>query len=932
MHKRFIGFIAIVILFSGCSLGLQQRWTDFNAYYNTFYNARQSYEAGMRSMNNQRFDINAERPIRIHRTPVRAGQADFERAIEKSADILREHRDSRWVDDALELIGKSYFQLGQYFSAEQKFNEILQTSLNDDIRQRAIYWRGRVYLETSRYTEGISYLTAIINADEFEWNRQILLETHLVLAQLHVQLEQWEDAAENLQFGVNGFRNDVLRSRASFLKGQIFERLNMQDQAIAAYNQLSRRYPEYQLLFLAELRQNQLLREIGDLDRAHRNFIAMSRDDKNFDNLSLLEFEIGRTLQAKGEADQAYLIFTNVLYNSLQAPSRETIAKTHYAKAELYRFAYGDFKMAALFYDSSSRSATDLTRMPEQFDAANLASSFGQYAQLSSQIARKDSLLYLGQLPLDEFEARILAIRDERMREFERLQRQEQLRGTTVINITEQQGQQSQEQTRDNGFLSHRNPQLVAQASESFAALWGSRPLVDNWRRQEAVRAAIIAMESGELDDDLPPEELALTGEIINVDIPAELEINLLEIPRAEADRDRMRNDIARLEYELGNVFYLNLNMPDSALIHYLRVAEDFPDAEIRPQAMYSIADIYLLNDNRETASEWAQAIIQEFPQSKVAERIASRLGIELTLTAAVLTEDEVAEQEFVSLLQSLPTLEAESRVTEFQAFTHRHPNSARIADAMFNKALAFAEIGRSQSSFTQLFEEREKLRKEWQLEQESFRMLQDSARYALQDTTLSSEKLSYFEAVIDSSLTQPDFDKLFPFVGSPWDSTRAALSYISDQFAGSRFAERSRAMLDVIQIPASLLPQDEPEAENEEVAEQDIPDDFIAEFVECNVLDEPLRFVKTNDDFLSDNDFYALMREQGVLSADFEFDITVDHTGTIIRVVSLIEEDPVGLTATLRELLLSEGSFSRPTSRGAPVQSTCYYSFSVDL
>lgn len=931
MRSQLIGFIAILILLSGCSFGLQQRWTDFNAYFNTFYNARQSYDAGMRSLNNQRFDINAERPIRIHRTPVRAGQADFERAIEKSADILRDHRESRWVDDALELIGKSYFHLGQFFSAEQKFNEVLQTTLNDEFRQRAIYWRGRIYLETNRYSEGITYLNAHLNADEFTWNRQTNLEIHLVLAQLYVQIEEWDLAASHLQTGVDGFRDEIIRSRAAFLHGQILERIQQPEAAKQAYAQVSRRYPEYQLLYLAELRRNQLLRETGQHDRALRNFIAMSRDDKNFDNLSRIEFEIGRTLQAKGEADQAFIIFNNVLYNSIQNPARETIAKVHYAKAELYRFAYGDFTMAALHYDSSSRSATDLTRMPERFDAAALATSFGEYARLSTAISKRDSLLHLGTLPMDQLEERILSIRDQRLREFERQQRQDQLRGTTVVTIPGQQTEQTQEQTRDNGFLNHRNPQLVAQASESFAALWNSRPLVDNWRRQEAVRSAVIAMEAGELESDESTVDAGMQSGLAQVAIPAELEINLEEIPLTETDQLAVRMEIARLEYELGNVFYLNLNMPDSALFHYIRVVEEFPESEVRPQAMYSIADIYLLHNNLDTATEWGRAIIKEFPGTTVASRIASRLNLDLPQIERVITDDEKAENDFLTLVATLSSGDAQTRIHEFEAFISRHPESNRVADALFNRALAYAEIGRTDVVFRQRFQEREQLRTEWEEMQSAFRASQDEAREALMDTTLTDTLHAFYESILDSTLTAPDFDKLFPFVGSPWDSTRAVLTRITSEFSSSRFVDRSTAMLQVIQLPASMMETENGDVEIREFP-QTLPEGVAAEFVECNMLDQPLEFFTTNEAFLDANGFYGAMREQGVFSADFEFDITVDHTGKVTRVVSLIEEDPVGLTTKLRDLLRNEGRFSVPASRGVPVQTTCYYSVSIDL
>ncbi|MCH8495282.1 MAG: tetratricopeptide repeat protein, partial [Balneolales bacterium] len=747
MRSRFVWCLLAVVLLSGCSIGLQQRWGDFNAYYNTFYNAKQGYDRGIRSMENQQHEFNPERPIRVHRIPVRAGQTDFEQAIEKSADILRNHDQSKWVDDALELIGKSYFNLSQFFSAEQKFNEILSTSDNENIRQRAIYWRGRVYLETSRYNEGISYLTANLLSEEYEWNRQILHEIELILAQLHVQLENWEEADRYLIEGANGINDNILRSRANFLHGQVLERLGRYDDAIVAYAGVSRRYPEYQLIYLSTLKRNQLLRQQGEHERAYRNFIAMSRDDKNFDQLSELEFEIGRSLQKLGRYDDAFNAFDDVLYSSLQNPTRETIAKTHYAIAELYRFHYGDFTMAAMYYDSSSRSATDLTRMPEQFDAAELASSFGDYARLTEQIQKSDSLMHLGRLPPDEFEARLIEIRDQRLREFERQQRQDQLRGTTLVTITDQGQQTDEQQGRDNGFLNHRNPVLVAQAAESFAALWEGRPLVDNWRRYEAVRRAITARE--EDDENGEDFESGLDGDVpagaVNVAIPEELQINLNEIPFTEADQLELGKRIANYEYELGNVFYLNLNMPDSALYHYLRVVEEFKQAEVRPQAMYSIADIYLSVDNIDVASEWGRSIIQEYPTSIMADRIANRLNLEIQIVEEIISDEAKAKNDYHLLLDSLSNHSLSERIAKLSDFMERHPEAPQKPEVLFNKALVFAEMGRSDVGFSQKFAERELQREIWSEKYTAFQDEQELAMEALLDTTLSEEDMEIY-------------------------------------------------------------------------------------------------------------------------------------------------------------------------------------------
>jgi len=927
MHFRLLALLVLALLLSGCSVGLQQRWSDFNAYYNTFYNARQSYEAGIRSLESQNVDINAERPVRIHRTPVRAGQSDFERAIEKSADVLRNHRESKWVDDALELIGKSYFHLGQYFSAEQKFNEILQTSVNPELLQRAIYWRGRVFLETNRYNEGIQYLVGTLNSDEHNWNQQIQQEIYMVLAQLHVQLQQWEEATDYLDRALPGFRDELLRSRAAFLNGQLHERLDQPQAAIDAYRQVSRRYPEYQLIFLAQLRENQLLRQQGETRLALRNLTAMSRDDKNFDQLSLLEYEIGRTLQAMQQHDEAFQVFDEVLYQSIQNPTRETIAKTHYAVAELYRFAYGDFSTAALYYDSSSRSATDLTRLPEAFDAAELAASFGEYARLRNEISARDSLLFLGQLPVSEFEERIVQIRDQRLREFERQQRQDQLRGTTVVTVTDND-QDTTQDTGQNGFLNHLNPTLVAQAAASFAAVWESRPLVDNWRRREAVRQAVIAIEAGELQEEVIEPDTSSLAEVLDVEIPPELQINLADIPRTAAAQRTMKAEIAGLEFELGNVFYLNLDMPDSALVSYLRVAEEFTDSEVRPQALYSIADIYWSAGDQATALQWAETVLEEYPSNSVAQRIATRLNIDADLTGASVSDTEVASQEYNRLLEVLGEMTPELQIENLTSFVQRHPSSDRLAEALFTKALAFAEIGRSQDAFSDKFFQLEQARASWQQQQREFSQLQDSIGVILQDTTLTPEQIAGYTAIQDSTLSQPDLDAYFPYDSPAWDSTRATLSTLVEQFQGDRLTERARIMLETLRIPDSL--QEESPTDTT-AAITEFPDDFLAEFHPCDALDEPIQFLEEIDSFLTRTGFEEMMRSEGVLSADFEFDVSVDHTGTITNATSLVD-DPTGLANALSELLIREGRFSQPRSGDEPAQTTCYFSVSVDF
>lgn len=758
-------------------------------------------------MESQSYSINAERPIRIHRTPLRAGQADFEKAIEKAADILREHAASKWVDDALLLIGKSYFYQSQFFSAEQKFNEVLATTTNPVSRQEAVLWKGVIFLETNRINDGLAYLNAVIDSDEYNWRDETLAEIYLVIAQLHIENDDFELALETLSLGLPDIKNELLRSRGYFLLGQLRKNNGEFDEALAAFRRVSRKYPEYQLIYLSNVKQNEILREMGRYDQSLRNFSSMARDDKNFDQIGDLNYEIGRTLQYRGDVYEAFNTFTNVLYSSIRPPSRETIARTHYALAELYRYDFHDYRLAAAHYDTASRNATDRERLPEYFRATELAQSFGNFSRLSIQVNEMDSLLRLAALPEDEFEAVIERIRAERQAEYERQLRQEQIRGTTLVNVN-QSGNQPQNQ-REFGFLNHMNPELVRQASEAFAALWDERPLVDNWRRIQAVRASGGRSVFASVTDSVQTDNrtgrsgtatrTGVSNEMLNIDLSA--------IPQDSLAKVDMQNRLAAIAYEIGNIFYLNLDLPDSALAYYDRAIYEFRHASIRPQAIYTKSDIFLSRNDTLSARPYIEMLQQEYPDNMITERMLIRMGYDVDQEIFI-TDDVRIRRDFNELREQLLYAEPQTQIAMLTDFESRHPESDFQAQVFLIKAMNHIRIAMEDSSFYQRLRNYNQAVDDWNSELSAFESAKDELRTILADDEieLEDEERAKLQVQIDSTLAQPNLDHLFPYVGSGWDQSRLYLSELIEKHASTSFAEQARTILSEIQLPESLL------------------------------------------------------------------------------------------------------------------------------
>lgn len=802
--------LLLVVFVTGCGAGLKQRWGDFNAFYNTFYNAQQSYESGIRSMESQSFVLNPERPIRIHRTPVRAGQADFEKAIEKSADILREHAASKWVDDALLLIGKSYYYQSQFFSAEQKFNEVLAATSNPETRQQAILWNSLNMLETNRIAEGISYIQNAIESDEYEWDQETLAELNLVLAQLYVESEDFDLAIESLSAGVSEIDDEQLRSRAHFLHGQLLQRAERYEEALQAYRSVSRKYPEYTLIFYSQVKQNEVLREMGQYDQAYRNLVSMSRDDKNFEQIGDLNYEIARTLQYQGEVYEAFDLLNDVIYASIRPPSRETIAKSHYVLAELYRFDFQDFKLAAAHYDTASRSVQDLERLPEYFNASELAQSFGSFSRLSSEVTELDSLMWLSTLSEVDLNAYVDSVRIVRLEEYERQLRQDQLRGTTLINTNTQGSNNQTGGSREFGFLSHRNPELVRQAAESFAALWDQRPLVDNWRRLQAVRTSGGGLRANtdnqaetSTNSNQQNRPVSTSGGEVS---DATLNIDLSAIPSDSTALASMKDRVAGLSYEIGNLYYLNLSLPDSAMRYYDRAIDEYGLATIRPQAIYTKVDIFLASGDTLSANPYIDMMLSEYPSHRITERLMLRLELDNEDSDRFVTDLERQERAISDLRAKLIDLNPSEVITEIDSFTVRNPESPFLDQVIMRKALSYAQLASADSATISKMNELNKVQKIWSDSLAKFNAQKAMWREELTDTTLAEEERERLTILADSNLTAPNFDAYFPFMSAEWDSVRSALTYIIDNYSSSEYAEQAKVLMEDLAIPQSLI------------------------------------------------------------------------------------------------------------------------------
>ena len=125
MRKQLIAVIPVsLLLISGC------------AYFNTFYNAKQAYKKGQEEM--------AEQQGRQGNTA--AGKEKYNRAIEKCQKVIDLYPTSRYVDDALLLMGKSYYYTKQYLPSLRRLGHLIRLYPQSTLVGEAALFRARNYL------------------------------------------------------------------------------------------------------------------------------------------------------------------------------------------------------------------------------------------------------------------------------------------------------------------------------------------------------------------------------------------------------------------------------------------------------------------------------------------------------------------------------------------------------------------------------------------------------------------------------------------------------------------------------------------------------------------------------------------------------------------------------------------------------------------
>ncbi|HUU44453.1 MAG TPA: tetratricopeptide repeat protein [Acidobacteriota bacterium] len=302
-------------------------------YFNTYYNAKQLFNKAERE----------NRPI-PGRQRVSTSKRLYEDAINKAQKVVDEHPDSKYYDDALFMIGVSYFRMTEFAKSERRFRDLLATHPESEFAEES-----QLYLARCRVELG---------------DQQAAFRTFSELAQT-ARKKQW-------------------RAEAIFQRGEYFAATGAHDSALAAYTLILDEYgnsdralesrlwaaeqtrlmerpleaiPLYEPLiedeeplvsYEALLGTAESWYEGGYPDSGIAIFRTMAEQDEYYDSIGTIRLMLGRGLKDLGDKAGAWRQYEQV---AAALELTQWSAEAYFRMAEIRQYDEGDLVSAKDLYD-----------------------------------------------------------------------------------------------------------------------------------------------------------------------------------------------------------------------------------------------------------------------------------------------------------------------------------------------------------------------------------------------------------------------------------------------------------------------------------------------------------------------------------------------------------------------------------------------------
>ncbi|MCB9081241.1 MAG: tetratricopeptide repeat protein [Lewinellaceae bacterium] len=443
--------------------------------------------------------------------------------------------------------------------------------------QEGQLWLARTLIERDNYDAALRILGHLEeDPTTFDYVKNDIWP---VLAYYHLKRKEYSEAIAPLQRAVETAPKRAERARYAYLLAQLYQRTGQAQAAYAAFEQVLKLSPLYDMEFNARLNmaQNAWLSGQGTAAQAMASLDKLLKDDKNEDYRDQIYYAKANIALKNGDRPEAI----NNLQLALRANkgNRFQQANSYYTLGNLF-FEEEAFLESKAYYDSTLQMMAEDD--PRYAATTRLRDNLKDIAQNLSFIAEQDSLLRIADLTDAERLQKATAIQKKRDEErLAALANQAIEQNRRDINNTPPPLGASREP--ESTFFAY-DDRALKRGFREFERKWGNRTLQDNWRRsnQRSFDESGFDPSVATNDANQPPQPTsggALT--------PEDVRAILGNFPTTDNDRKVMALKMAEAYFKLGVLYREKLENNRKAVEAFTTLNERFQPNNQELQSWY---------------------------------------------------------------------------------------------------------------------------------------------------------------------------------------------------------------------------------------------------------------------------------------------------------------------------------------------------------
>ena len=610
-------------------------FTSCGAYFNTFHNTKKYFN-----------EARKEREKRQGDTPSANEQAKYNQTIEKASKILELYSESKYVDDAVMILGECFYYKGEYVKAERKFEELITYFPTSEYFNRAQLWLARTKIKMQ------DYLGARFLLQEFVSNasvkKELRDEGQFYLGEIQFEQEYFLEAEQEYRKAAEGANDKILKARIYFQMGASQIKIGDFPQAVQSLRKAIAHSSDKRFTFDAELRLATAMKLAGDYQGA-KQLLAELLEDLTFkDQHGLVKLEVADCLYLEGRSLYEKLSVANVEHLgkieqaldeykkiALEYKKTEVAAEAYFEVAKIYEEDYGDFASAKDYYEKVKLESTKSECVPLSIQKAKDLADLLRLKSLvkksqGTQLDKKKS----GQSQLSDLE--LLLMEHGVHPELRFIQKKKKLDQQLQANLPQPQSNHSDaksangSQNQDLDALVTNKLQLAEVYLFQFAkidsAMLEYNEVIELFPNHAGCAKALFSnalIYENEYGNKFKTDSLLyVLIERFPDSYQAQEARKILGLPMAVN-----RNELAVDMYKNAEKMLFTSSSVARAVEEFSKLKETFPGSEYAPKALFALGWVYerMTHENDKALAAYRE-IIEKYPNSDYSRTVKIKL------------------------------------------------------------------------------------------------------------------------------------------------------------------------------------------------------------------------------------------------------------------------------------------------------------------